>query len=184
MKTPSPYTPEQKELAMQIKLVNGSIEEQRWKQAEIAYAAAETNVPAWAEIVSVASRRSPSTVYEWRRAVELRKSVNYRYPLSISFYVSAANALSVTGDTYEVEKWLETCANDKTITLESARVHLPWRKPEPVEDTPFNLADWLSGEYIRIHLAIAEAKTRYDKAALNRIADEVDRAMARVPVAV
>ena len=129
------YTRAQIQLRREVIRFNASIEGNRWYLAELAAQAELDGVPAWAEIIGVACRRSPSTVYEWRKAHRLRKSVNPKSALSISFWVTAANGIS--DDNYTgVCDWLEQCESDATITLESARAQFPRRAKAKSESAP------------------------------------------------
>jgi len=129
------YTGEQIRLRAAALKLNGSIEDNRWRLAALAAQAEDNNVPGWGEIISMAVRRSPSTVYEWRKAWRLRKSVNPMSRLSISFWVSAANGIKDDNHD-EVLDWLAQCEDDDTITLESARAHFPHAEKKDRIETP------------------------------------------------
>ena len=99
------YTGEQLALYNRVRTRTGTIERLRWDIARDAADAAEQGVEAWAEVISAACGREPSTIYDWRRAWLVRKSANPKSTLSISFWVTAANG--ITDENYtEVLDWL------------------------------------------------------------------------------
>ena len=142
------YTGDQLRLRKQVVNLDSTIETCRWQIAKLADAAEAEGVPAWAEIIGVACRRSPSTVYEWRKAHRLRKTVNPKSSLSISYWITAANG--VTDDNYtDVLDWLTQCEADDKITLESARAQFPRKgkaepQPAPLRDSVLAVCDTLT----------------------------------------
>lgn len=148
---------------MNARAHSGNVERSRWILAELAEDAQEKNIPAWAEVIGNACRRSVSTVYEWRKAYVLRKSVKPASRLGISFWVTAANAL--TEDNYEtILDWLKVAENDETMTLESACANLP-RKPKPAPP-PVTLRD----ELIQVDAALSDILSEYD----GKLSDAMD----------
>ena len=175
-------TPAQILLARQARSMTGSIESQRWKLAKLALQAHKRGVPAWAEVIGSACRRAPSTVFEWRRAAELRNSIGGKTNLPISFWVTAANAITENNNA-EILGWLSQCEQDATITLESARANLP-RAARPAPDLNeaidtemarlIALSERADGD-TRAHLEAATEELRLAARAMGKAIREMER---------
>ena len=129
------YSRAQRELYQRVKARTGTIEQLRWEHAADAQDAMERKIAYWAEIIGAACGREPSTIYEWRRAWAVRKSVNPKSRLSISYWVTAANGVS-DDNSEEVLHWLYTCERDAKITIESARAQFPRKAKAEAEAAP------------------------------------------------
>ena len=150
------YNGEQLALYNRVKTRTGTIEHLRWDIARDAADAEEQGVEAWAEIISAACGREPSTVYDWRRAWILRKSAKPKSSLSISFWVTAANGITEENYTAVLD-WLAECEQGG-ITLEAARRQFPrsMKGDKPLDGLLDGLAD-----------KISQIKTRNDAAIID-----------------
>lgn len=131
----------------QIDEIGLSLDEKRWRLARLAWQAKLESLDNWASVMATNRyvKRTERTVREWAQVAELADSLPRRYNVPFTFYTRSLRYL----DRLPVEvimDALEQSEQDETTTAESFSTFLR-NKANPITPPPFNLSDWLSGQY-------------------------------------